>query len=178
VAVLAGCWRSAAPPKPEEPSGFEIVMERTECLGTCPAYIVKLDGEGRVRWRGTKHVNALGDRKATVPPKRIKEIERKLVEVRFFERDENGELPDPGPICVREGNTGSCSWSRDITICSDTSIARISVRRGTQKHVVQNAHCTESPLDDLEALIDDIARTTAWIGERITPALDAGPVQR
>jgi hypothetical protein len=175
--LLAGCWTGSAsttaPPsnqtaEPAVPSSFEITMERTACFGTCPIYKVSIDGDGRVRWHGEQHVVAIGERRATVPPKRIAEIRRMLESVQFWKRDQRGDLVDPQPECVRTGTTTSCSLSKSITICSDTSSAIITVRENrTEKHTVTNDHCDESPLDELESMIDDIARTSAWIGERV-----------
>jgi hypothetical protein len=152
------------------PSTFEITLERTMCLGECPVYRVSIDGEGRVLWRGAMHVAAVGIRRATIPKQRVAEIARKLHEVKFFELDERGALPDPSPVCTHEPNSvKSCSFSfSEVTICSDTSAAVITVRQATQMHVVRNDHCEERPLVSLEALVDDVARTSAWIGERIT----------
>ncbi len=173
--VAAGCWTGPTPADPAEPraepppSAFEITMQRTPCLGSCPAYTVSVDGDGRVKWHGESNVEAAGDRRATVLPRRVKEIERMLDEVRFFERDRNGEMPNPGVVCEQTGpNSSSCSFSSSTTICSDTSHAVVTVRRGTRKHTVDNAHCEMSTLDRLESLIDEVARTSAWIGTRVT----------
>lgn len=167
---LAACWTGAAAPDepapPEIPSTFEITMERTPCFGTCPVYRVSIDGDGRVKWRGIANVHALGEQRATVPAKRIAEIERKLEQLKFFELDEHGELPEKME-CVTTGGTSSCSFSKSVTICSDTSVAVLTVRKNHDTYTVRNDHCKRSPLDALEALLDDIARTTAWIGPRV-----------
>lgn len=173
LVLLAGCWTGAAPETPSNtsdapPSAFEITMERTPCLGRCPVYTVTIDGDGRVKWKGAQNVVAVGKRRSTIPQKRIREIEAKLDEIAFFKLDENGDPPDPGPQCVRTATSTSCSLSRSITICSDTPHAIITVRRRDKTHAVGNDHCEPSPLDGLEALIDDIAHTNVWIGERVT----------
>jgi hypothetical protein len=171
--LLAACWTGSTSTDPQAPSdtgppsAFEITLERTRCFGECPAYVVSIDGDGRVRWRGNEHVNAIGERRATVPQKRVRVIESKLEALRFFERDANGELPSPGMVCETHGTTKSCSFSANVTICSHTSTAIVTVRRGATTHRISNDHCDPSPLDELEAMVDDIARTTAWIGERI-----------
>ena len=165
--VLAACWTGtpASSTEPTAPSSFAIALERTPCLGTCPVYRVSIDGDGRVTWQGLQHVETTGVRRATVPPQRVRVFERKLAELKFFERDERGELPR-APQCIG----GACSFP-DETICSDTSAAIIAVRQGTREHTVRNDHCDGSPLDELEALIDDVARTSVWIHTRVAPAL-------
>ena len=48
--LLTACWTGSAspPPTPAVESRFEITLERTPCLGTCPVYRVSIDGDGRV----------------------------------------------------------------------------------------------------------------------------------
>jgi hypothetical protein len=149
--LLAGCWTGSAispaqTAAPAPPSAFEITLARTRCADACPVYQVSIDGDGHVRWIGEEHVVALGERRATVPLKRVAEIHRMLEVVQFFERDE-----------------------REST-CSEGTSAIITVRKNHHTHMVRNERCARSPspLDELEALIDDIARTSAWIRERVT----------
>lgn len=166
VSLLAGCWTGATPAAPvEPPSAFEITLERTTCFGGCPAYRVTIDGDGRVRWSGIEHVHDRGDRRATVPRKRVAQLRRALDELRFFERDPRGVLQPPVD-CVRSPNETSCTFT-DVTICSHTSTAILTVREGTRSRTIRNDHCEPSPVEELEALIDDIARTSAWIGGRV-----------
>ena len=173
--LLASCWTGSASPARQAPStvsalpsAFEVTLARTRCFGACPVYQVSIDGDGRVRWIGEEFVHAIGERRATVPLKRIAEIQRMLETVQFFERDVRGELPDPGVDCVRTGNSGSCSFTKQNVICFDGTSAIVTVRKNHHTHTMRNDHCEPSPLDELEALIDDIARTSGWIGERVT----------
>lgn len=171
--LLAGCWTGAsapAEPPPEVESAFEITLARSTCVGACPAYTVSIDGDGRVHWNGIEYVHDHGVRRATVPRKRIAEIQRKLDELRFFERDPLGNLHGPAD-CIRTQNGTHCTFT-DTTICSHTSTAVVTVRRAHRTHIVRNDHCEPSPLDDLEALVDDIARTSAWIGGRVDTPID------
>jgi Domain of unknown function (DUF6438) len=173
LVLLAGCWTSSSPTEPvaeAPPSAFEITLERTTCFGACPAYRLSIDGDGRVRWFGVEYVHDHGERRATVPRKRIAELQRKLDELRFFERDPLGNLH--GPVdCIRSKTGTSCTFT-DVTICSHTSTAVLTVRTGRRTHTVRNDHCEPSPLEELEELIDDIARTSAWIGGRVDSPID------
>src|SRR5688572_7135235 len=110
--LLSGCWTGSTTEPltnayDDTPSELEITMQRTACLGECPVYEVSIDDKGRVKWRGTLNVVATGERRASVPPKRMREIEKKLAKVRFFERDERGELPDNELDCVTQGSRTS-----------------------------------------------------------------------
>jgi len=179
LGLLSGCWTASQPPPdppapvtPALPSSFDITLERTRCFGACPAYKVTIDGDGRVRWTGEDHVVAIGERRATVPPKRIAELQRMIDVVDFFARDGRGVLETvPDLDCARGIKTTSCSFKSTIH-CFDGTSAIVTVRRKDRTHTVRNDHCEPSPLDDLEALIDDVARTTAWIGERVTSPHD------
>lgn len=159
--LLTACWTGSGTPAAPVESAFEITLERTPCFGMCPVYRVSIDGDGRVTWLGKQHVEAVGARRASVPPRRVRDLERKLTDVRFFERDADGNLART-PTCAG----GACTFPSD-TICSDTSASIITVRRERVQHTIRHDHCEPSPLDELVALVDDVARTTAWIGTRV-----------
>jgi hypothetical protein len=53
---------------------FSVVLERTACLGTCPAYTVKLYGSGLVEYFGTYNVDALGSRNTRIDPNKVRNL--------------------------------------------------------------------------------------------------------
>lgn len=176
VAALAGaCWTGSEHPvapsavsnrasEPREPLRLRVKLERTPCLGTCPAYTVVLSGDGRVEWIGHSNVAAIGRRQGRVTRSELEELSRRIDRARFFERNEYGELPAK-PECVTSGTTTSCTFSASVSICTDTSHSIITVNRDRRIHTVDNDHCTERrELDALEDFIDRIAATDAWIG--------------
>lgn len=173
--LLGGCWtgaetaavlpvvtgRSATSP---EPLRLRVKLERTGCLGMCPAYSVAISGDGRVDWIGTANVAAEGRRQGRVTRGELEELSRRLDRARFFERNEYGALPSKQE-CTTVGTTTQCTFSASLSICTDTSHAIIRASRGLRTHTVDNDHCTErSELDSLEDYIDRIANTDAWIG--------------
>lgn len=174
IALGAACWTGSSPPAEpvaSEPaaapaSRFTITLERTACLGNCPVYRVTIRRDGRVEWHGEQGVAAVGERHGNVSPERLADLDRALAEVRFFERDGRGELEQSAVQCVKTGTTTTCSMHSRISICSDTARAIITVKRDGATHAVHNSHCDPSPLDALELLIDDVAGTRAWIGDR------------
>jgi hypothetical protein len=173
--VEGACWTGAdhtavePPATPQqatsrEPLRLRVKLERTACLGACPAYTVTLSGNGRVDWVGHGNVAALGRRQGRVSHRELEELSRRLDRVRFFERNEYGELPAK-PECTTVGNTTSCAFSASVSICTDTSHSIITVNRGRRLHTIDNDHCSDrSDLDAVEDFIDRIANTQAWIG--------------
>lgn len=175
AALLSGaCWTGAEPSAAEptvtgkpaaqrEPLRLRVKLERTGCLGTCPAYSVSIAGDGRVDWVGHANVAAVGRRQGRVTRAELEELVKRLDRARFFERNEYGALPAKQE-CTTVGNTTQCSFSASVSICTDTSHAIISASRGLRTHTIDNDHCTERPeLDALEDYIDRIANTDAWI---------------
>ncbi len=168
------CWTGSTSPAEHiasEPAGapasrFTITLERTACLGNCPVYRVTIRRDGRVNWHGEQGVAAFGERHGSASSERLADLDRALADVRFFARDQRGELEQPKLQCVKTTTTTTCSMQTQISICSDTSRAIITVKRDGATHAVHNNHCAPSPLDALEILIDDVAGTRAWIGVR------------
>lgn len=172
TALLAGCWTGPDTPPPAAPTPapvhhhapFEITLERTACMGMCPVYKVVIHPDGDVEWTGIANVAEVGVRHSHITAAKFDQLARALAVAQFDARDETGALPVPPPVCNTVGNVSNCSVSYSVIGCSDTSHAIITVRRGTAVHRVEDAHCDASPLDALEQRIDDVARTSAWIG--------------
>lgn len=161
--VVAAC--SASPretplsnsqPVAERPP-LEIKMTRTMCFGQCPAYTVAIHADGRVDWQGDQYVSLKGAAHSTIPGDQLAAISAELDRIAFFSLDAHGNPPSkgcsPGHTCV-------------IVSCTDTSHTTIEVSRGTQHHTIDNAHCTDLPVDHLEIVIDKAANTERWIGTR------------
>jgi hypothetical protein len=61
------CPAAPVPPPGSIPaSGDFIELQRARCLGWCPAYTVRLYGDGRLIWHGEKYVIFVGDATASV----------------------------------------------------------------------------------------------------------------
>ena len=151
--LLCACWTgpdpASAPQVPQAPRrpALRVTMERTPCLGTCPAYKVEVEGDGTVRVRtgGTTRLSR-------VSTARVRELERKIDDVGFFELDDQGHVPAQMQ-CLQNGSTTTCTI-HSISFCSDTSHAIITVKRGTRTHTVDDAHCSDDR--ELLGLEDDI----------------------
>jgi hypothetical protein len=156
--VVAGCWTgptgfdaSEVPVNHPHHPPFRVTMERTPCFGACPTYKVAIDGDGTVRVRAGGTV-----RVSHVSTARVRELERHLDEVGFFELDDQGHVPAETQ-CVQNGSTTTCTI-KSISFCSDTSHAIITVKRGTRVHSVDDAHCSDDHvLLGIEQEIDTLA---------------------
>ncbi len=158
--VVAAC--SGAPPQPlsnaqpaREP--LEIKLTHTACFGDCPAYTLAIHADGRVDWNGEQNVAVIGPAHATIAPDQLAQISAELDRVHFFTLDNAGRPPShckvPGPCVV-------------IVACTDTPHTLIEVTRGAQHHAIDNAHCSELPVDHLEVVIAHAVNTARWIGPR------------
>lgn len=147
-----------------------LMLERTACLGACPAYTVTVYANGAVRWVGEANVASMGMRTGRVARAQILQLERKLEAIGFLEYDRFASKA-PAQQCtkIRTGTSISvkCDFS-DVVICSDTSHAIVTFTHGRKVHRVDNAHCDvakSASLIELEKMIDDVAGTRDWVGE-------------
>ena len=177
VAALwgSGCWTgtaapppiqttTAAAPRPHTSLQLHVRLERTSCLGPCPAYTVTIDGDGRVGWNGKLDVAATGRRQGRVSRRELDRLARWIERARFFERDPYGGLPIR-PTCTTVGSTTTCSLGTSVSICTDTPHAIITVERDGRRHTVDDDGCERRrELEGLEQYIDKIANTAEWIG--------------
>lgn len=67
AALLLGCAPvSATPPQGDAP--LRITLTRTVCYGFCPAYSVRIEGDGEVVYEGRAFVNVVGEQRARISP--------------------------------------------------------------------------------------------------------------
>jgi hypothetical protein len=159
LAGLAACWTGpvAAPepvhvvPTAAKPLALEVTLERSACMGMCPTYTVTVHGDGLVSWLGIANVAEMGERTGRVSRKQLGELDRMLASIRFFELDDQGNLPAPRAF--------------KFSMCSDTPHAIITVKRGSKLHRVDDPQCGDEPaVEPLELLVDRLANTRHWIG--------------
>jgi hypothetical protein len=90
IATALGCALVACGPKP----AVELTLERTECFGGCPAYLVEIHGNGRVDYTGGSFVLQTGHRGRRLPESVVRDLVDEFEQSGFFEfEDEYGEHP-------------------------------------------------------------------------------------
>lgn len=67
-------------------SGREVIirLERTECYGTCPAYVVEISGDGQVTFTGRSYVAVPGVHRRRIPPEAVQRLLALFREADFF----------------------------------------------------------------------------------------------
>ena len=156
-APLGNQGPAASPP-------FSVELDRSQCMGMCPAYTVLLRDDGSVRWKGLANVTATGDRTAHVDPTKVEAVREAFDRARFMELDDSGRLPR-GPQCHALPDGSQECEAEGATMCTDTSHAKLTVIENGKTHATDDAHCGgEAALEQLEELVDQTAGTAAWIG--------------
>ena len=66
-----------------------VELQRTECLGSCPVYTVRIFADGRVVWKGKSAVKVRGDATSHVALAEASKLIEKFIASGFW------DLPDP-----------------------------------------------------------------------------------
>lgn len=160
---LTACAASEAPrappaaapePKAGAATGFEISLRRGPCFGRCPQYSVQIDGAGRVRFEGERHVAAIGEVQGQADPAQLATL--------------IAALRTPGLATLRDiyrpGQKGCGPMATDMPSHQirwqlDDEVHQISYYQG----------CSGAPeaLRRLPAAIDAVAGTQTWIKDGV-----------
>jgi hypothetical protein len=154
VATVVACGpRAPQAPAPDAASATSTVvtLERGPCFGTCPVYRVSLEGNGTVRFEGTRFVSRVGADTSRVAPEAVDRLVRSLDDGGFFALAD-AYVPD-APACG--------------LYHTDAPTVTISVQApGRTKSVRHDHGCRDAPdqLTSFEHLIDSVAGTARWTG--------------
>ncbi len=140
VVVVPATPTALKPPKAPQYNSVEITMQRTECFGQCPVYIVSLNHEGNVSYDGVRFVGVEGQQSKNIPQEEVRKLISKFYEIDYF------SLQD--------------TYNSEITDVPST-ITSITIDGLTKK--VVNRWGGPAKLHDLENLIDQVARTSYWV---------------
>ena len=157
VALATACARSAPPvpqadgPRPGTDAGTHITLERGPCFGTCPVYLVTVDGSGSVLFQGKRFVADSGVSTATVPPGRVDSLVAELAAGGYFEFADRYVPGEPG--CGELVTTDLPSVTTEVQA------------RGRRKRIEHYHGCPDAPpaLRGLEERIDEVAGVARWI---------------
>ena len=127
---------------------FSVVLERTACFGTCPVYMVKIDGSGLVEYTGRLNVDVLASRTAKIEPNAVKNLVRSFNEVQFLGlRNNYSELCTDMPTTI-------------ITLSYDGKTKRVSNYYGGCEGEKTGPQVDLARLADQ---IDSTAGTAHWV---------------
>ena len=143
VALLCACAPVSAP---VEPNGqpIAITLTRTPCFGFCPDYTVTITGEGEVTYVGRRFVDAVGERRATIPQADVAALLRRFDEVDFEDLRDN--------------------YRAQVTDLPTTTISLS--RNGVRKAVLDYGGLSAGMPESVRALqdeIDRVAGTSRWV---------------
>jgi hypothetical protein len=128
-----------------------VRLERTACLGSCPAYTVTIHGDGRVEYAGKSHVKVTGARAGRVDPGTIRALVSEFAQAKFL------SLPE-------DYSEEKCACRR----CTDMASAITELVAGGATHRVNHYYgcaCAPKALFELESAIDKAAGARQWTGD-------------
>jgi hypothetical protein len=131
---------SASGPHAQEDQPVVITLERTQCFGACPAYTLRITGNGHVEYEGRHYVRVVGKASATIAPDAVRRL------VADFERIGYFELQDKYTAMV-----------------TDNPTTTTSIRIGSRFKRVIDYVVGPPALKELERRIDDTAGSMRWV---------------
>ena|GEM_PF-2455278 len=140
----------SASPKLDVRSADSIVLERTACYGTCPAYRLRLTRQGSVAFLSRNFGDTLHTGAATIPESDVEQLSSFAYMMAF------AELPDTianvPAYCARR-------WTDHPTVIMTVLVGERS------KRVVDYQGCWWAPaaLRRLEDLVDSTAHSSRWV---------------
>lgn len=162
LALAAGCTTArsdaAGPSGPAVAApvaaGPVVMLERTVCYGTCPAYTVSATADGRVVFEGREHVARAGRHEARVAPAVVAGLVARAAAI--------GHAGYPASLT----GTDVCD-----TLLSDNPAAITTVRSAAGTSVVaRDGGCMgfrgQAELTAFEDAIDTALGTAAFLGTR------------
>lgn len=84
LAIVVVLLRRRPPPFPNDLSTVTISLRTTGCLGTCPAFSLKIHGNGSSEYEGRYSVSEEGKKSFQLPQSTVKELVREFYKARFF----------------------------------------------------------------------------------------------
>jgi hypothetical protein len=127
-----------------------IQFERSTCYGTCPAYKLKIGGDGRVEYEGVKFVKQEGRKEGRIAAVDLKRLVTEFLKAQFSTID--------------QFSSEKCT----CTLCTDMPTVTTEFHvKGTSHRVEHYYGCRCAPklLWDLEQSIDKIVHTEQWTGD-------------
>ena len=151
ICLAAGC-RTRPPGAPAGgavPAADSIVLERTRCFGTCPAYRLSLARSGVVRFHSRNPGDEAREASGTVSPGAFEGLVQQAARLGFW------SLPDQ--------IAGSALCERQATD-HPTATVTLFGRRGA-KRVEDYLGCFDAPqeLRRFETAIDSVAGSRQWV---------------
>lgn len=148
----------AGPAPVTSPAVDSIVLERTRCFGTCPAYRLRLDGSGRVAFESRNPDDAGRTATDSVPPAAIAELLREAEALGFFELPD--EIAADGRLCPARATDHP---GATVTIHRPAGVKRVEDYHGCYAATDHSVVPVVGRLRAFEAAIDSAAGSARWV---------------
>ena len=128
-----------------------VHFTRTQCYGTCPAYKLAINGDGRIEYEGVENVKVKDQRTGKIAESDLRAIMAAFSKAKFYSIGKD----------VSESN---CTCN----LCTDFPNVITEISIGGVSHRVDHYHgcaCASKELFNLETEIDRIAKTEQWTGD-------------
>lgn len=159
--LAAICLCTAVLPAQSADRPVVITLERTTCFGTCPAYSLRITGDGRVEYEGREFVRVVGKAATTISPEAVRQLVAEFERIHYFDLEDK--------------------YTGGIT---DLPTTTTSIRIGSRFKQVVDYYRAPPELRALEARIDEVAGSKRWVsvnrskldvtGERLPARSDRG----
>jgi hypothetical protein len=133
-------------------SDTRVMLERTECYGSCPVYSLSIAGDGTIAYFGKKYVNVKGPASKQVSISDVQALVDQMLQAEYF----NLSVPEDCPEGLSTDAPGA------------TTSLTLHGRTHTVDHYYGNA-CAPGGLRPLEDAIDTLAGSATWL-ECATPS--------
>jgi TonB family protein len=149
-------------PKIEHPDDIVITMERGVCYGSCPAYRVKITGDGSVEYNGGAYVLLLGNHRARISKEEVNQLLSDFRSADYFSLDDKYTYGRSTTILVRsQGCSDKVNWLHGMT--TDLPSTQTSITIGGRTKQVFDYDGAPLALRQLESQIDELAHSARWV---------------
>lgn len=156
--VTSACHNRREPAVARASAADSLVLERSLCFGTCPAYRLRISGDGAVAFLSRNPGDTSGVRTDSIEPSAVERLLREAERIGF----------DSLPAVIAD----------DSTLCplraTDHPTTTVAIFRGDSAHTVVDYHGCYATHDlgivpqlgelrRLEVEIDSVTRSSRWV---------------
>jgi hypothetical protein len=145
-----------------------ITLERSICMGTCPAYNIYILGDGTVYYYGKQYVKTTGLIKSSISRDDVKMLIDKFYSINYFQYPSNDLLGDECEIYATDNPTVTTSIKLKDRQKEIIYYHGLLVNKNTSDIYKDNQQVRQycyPDLIDLEDTIDKVVGSKRWILE-------------
>lgn len=144
VLFIFGCGKSSKARKEANlsvPADFQVMMEKAPCFGTCPAYNVQIDPDGKLTYTGVRHTERQGVWERQLSKDELNLLWQEVRRTGFFDLKEVYDDPN----------------------LADAPSIYVTVAASGKKHKVQDRLGAPQALKQLEAYLDTLTTQPGFV---------------